>query len=220
MFDEALPYLERASELFPEDDLINKKLTSTYLKTGKLDHAIEKYKAQIEKDPSNTNAYYSLAGAYRTQDKNKEALDTLLKLVNLDNDNPTVHIRLADIYIALNRLNDAEKSAQKANNLNPELPESYMLYAQIGQIRGYAKYEQFIDLEEKAKAAYGAEANRLIGERDQTKSEANQLFVAADKNLDVAITKAGDSSLVRDLKNRKQAVKQLIDQTKKSFFDN
>ncbi|MFA5499069.1 MAG: tetratricopeptide repeat protein [Candidatus Cloacimonadia bacterium] len=217
--EESLFYLEKASEMFPEDEVINRKLTSAYLKTGNLDNAIEKYKAQIEKSPDNTNAYYSLAGAYRTQDKNRDALETLLKLVNIDSDNPTVHIRLADIYIALDRLNDAEKSAQKANSLDSNLPEPYMLNAQIAQIRGYAKYEQFIDLEEKAKEAYGSEANRLIAERDQTKNEANKLFLSADKNLDTAISKTNDQGLIRDLRGRKQMLMQLIDQTKKSFFD-
>ncbi|MBW6516406.1 MAG: tetratricopeptide repeat protein [Candidatus Cloacimonetes bacterium] len=218
-FRESISHLEFISERYPEDDLINRKLTAAYLRTGQLDNAIVNYRNQIERDPQNTTAYLNLAGSYRTLERNQEALQTLNQLLAFEENNPTVYIRLADVKIAMNNLNQAENDANKAISLNPNVYEPYMLLSQIYQIRGYSKYETFLTLEEQARTAYGAEADRLISERDNARNEANQLFNRADQYLDSAGARTSEPSVTRDITTRKQLLGQLITETRPTFFD-
>ena len=218
-FRESIPHLEYISNRYPEDDLITRKLTNAYLRTGQLDNAIVNYRNQIERDPRNVTAYLNLAGAYRTLERNQEALQTLNNLQAFEADNPTVFIRLADVKIAMGNLNQAENDANRAVGLNPDTYEPYMLLSQIYQIRGYSKYEEFITLEEQARTAFGSEADRLVAERDRAKNEANQLFIRANGYLDNAGSKTTEPSVVRDIGNRKQLLGQLIEETRRTFFD-
>jgi tetratricopeptide (TPR) repeat protein len=218
-YREAIPHLEFISEFNPEDDLINKRLTTAYLRTDQLDQAIIKYQNQIERDPQNTTAYLNLSGAYRTLERNQEALNTLNKLLEIEKDNPTVYIRLADAKLALNRLSEAENDANKAITLDQDMYESYMILSQIYQVRGYEEYEKFIRLEEEARGAYGSEADRLVSERDRAKNRANDLFTRANQYLDTASTKTAEPSINRDITSRKQLLNQLIEETKRTFFD-
>ena len=216
---DAIPHLEYILERYPEDDLINRKLTAAYLRTGQLEQAITRYQNQIERNPQNVSAYLNLAGAYRTLERNNQALETLQRLMEFEENNPTVYIRMADVKIAQGSLNAAERDAQRAIELDPNLYESYMILSQVYQIRGYSKYEEFIDLEEEARAAFGSEANRLVAERDEARNEANRLFTTADQYLDMAAERTGEPTVTRDISNRKQLLSQLINETRRTFFD-
>lgn len=218
-FRESIPHLEYIAERYPEDDLINRKLTAAYLRTGQLDQAIVKYQNQIQRDPENRTAYLNLAGAYRTLERNEEALKALNQLLTLEEGNPTVYIRLADVKLAMNRLNDAERDANKALTLDENIYEPYMLLSQIYQVRGYTKYEEFLKLEEQARAAYGREADRLVSERDKARNEANEMFSRSRQYLDSAEAKTSEPSVRRDISNRKQLLSQLIEETRRTFFD-
>jgi len=219
MTRESIPHLEYILERHPEDDLINRKLTSAYLRTGQLEQAITRYQNQIERDPQNVSAYLNLAGAYRTLERNSQALQTLETLMQFEENNPTVYIRMADVKIAQGNLNAAERDAQRAIELDPDLYESYMILSQIYQIRGYNEYEKFLNLEEEARGAFGSEANRLVAERDEARNEANSLFTTADQYLDMAAQRTGEPTVTRDITNRKQLLSQLIDETRRTFFD-
>jgi tetratricopeptide (TPR) repeat protein len=216
---ESIEHLEFVAERDPEDDLINRKLTAAYMRTGQLDQAIVNYQNQIERNPDNTTAYLNLAGAYRTLERNEEALQALNKLLEIDQQNPTVYIRMADVLISLGRLDDAERRANAAMNLDPDLYEPYMLLSQIAQIRGYSRYETFIDVDERAREAYGSEANRLISQRDSARNDANNFFTASKNHLETAQTKTNEASIIRDINARKQVLNQLIEETKPTFFD-
>lgn len=218
-FNESIPHLEFISELHPEDDLINRRLTTAYMRTGKLENAIESYIRQIERNPENVTAHLNLAGAYRTLDRNREALNTLNDLMSIEPNNPTVRIRMADALIALNRLNEAQTHANTALELLPDSHEPYLLLAQIEQIRGYAKYDEFINLEEKARESFGREADRLIDQRDEARSDANRLFKNAMTHLNTAYSKTVEPAVQRDINGRRQTLNPLIQETERTFFD-
>lgn len=217
--EESIPHLQFIAEKRPEDDLINRKLTAAYMRTGKLDEAIANYRQQIERNPQNITAYLNLAGALRTKEQNREVLETLNRLLEIEKDNPTVYIRLSDVHISLNNLAEAEKNAEKARSLDSSLYEPYTLMAQVNQIRGYAKYEAFLDYEEKAKTAFGTEADNLIERRNRARSEAHELFQQADRQLVAALEHTTVPSIEREINSRRQLLEQLINETRRTFFD-
>ncbi len=216
---ESIPHLEFSAERFPEDDLLNRKLTTAYMRTGKLDQAIQNYISQIDRNPKNESAYLNLAGAYRTKDMNKDALEVLKRLEKISQENHTVYIRMADVNIALGNLDEAEKNAQKAIAIDESVYEPYLMMSQIFQIRAYTKYEKFLELDEKAKTAYGAEADALVSQRDKTKNESHELFVKAGEFLDNTLKRTDEPSVRRDVSGRRTLLNQLIEETKRTFFD-
>jgi tetratricopeptide (TPR) repeat protein len=221
MYDEAIKPLEFATDAFPEVDHIQKKLAKCYLKTGKLENAITKYKEVIVEQPNNINAYFSLAGAYRVTDQNDEALATLLKLKEIDANQPKVYFRLADVYLAIKNNTKAAEMANKAMELDPALYESYMLLAQVNFNYGYAKYEKFLEYEELYKdksVYYGEKADQLVADRDKVKTEAYNLFLKEESYLNQAQERTTDPSVTKEIKSKKDILKQLKSATNPSNF--
>ncbi len=220
-FNDAIFYLEEATEYFPEDDDLQKKLAKCYFKTNRLDEAIENYKKVLAEQPENTSAYFNLAGAYRVSNKNEKALEVLLQLKDLKPENQKVYLRLADGYIALKRYDEASKNAKQAIEIDPEHHEAYLVLAFVNQSLGYAKYEQYLDYEEKYKdksVYYGKKADELVEKRDKVKSEAYDYFVKSEEYLDQAAEKTKDTSVLKDIKAKKQTLNQLKNATKKGAF--
>lgn len=218
MFDEAVPYYELASKAFPDDEEVQKKLAKCYHKTGKLDSAIKQYKDLIAEQPDNLNAYINLAGAYRITNQNEKAVETLIELKKLAPENPKVYTQLADAYVALKNHKEAKNNANKAKELNPELYEPYKILAQVFQLIGYQKYEEFLQLEEQAKEAYGTQADELVEERDKVKKTANDYFVQSAEYLDEAKIRTDSVSALKEIKSRSEVLKKLLEATKSDWF--
>ena len=217
-YERAIPYLEEASKAFPDDDNLSKKLAKCYHKAGRLDSAIEQYIAVIEEQPDNLSAYYNLAGAYRITNQKDKALETLLIIKEKDPENPKVYFRLADSYLAAESYTEAIDAANKALELDEEIYEPHMVLAQIYQATGYTKYEKYLELDEKAKEVYGAEADRIVQQRDQIKADAHADFVKSESNLDKAKEKTNSNSVLKDIERRRTILTKLLDATKKGFF--
>lgn len=220
-YDEAIKPLEVASNAFPEDDDLQKKLAKCYHKTGKLESAIENYKQMVIDQPDNKTAYMNLAGAYRETNQNNEALKILNDLLKLAPDNPKVYLRLADVYIALEDFSDAIANANKAKEIDPELYSSYRVLASIHQKIGYGKYEKFLEYEELYKdksVYYGEKADEMSEMITTVKAEANSNFVKALGLLDETAKRTEKASVLRDVKSTKSTLIQLKDATKSGGF--
>jgi tetratricopeptide (TPR) repeat protein len=218
-YDQAIPYLEKATKINPDDDILQDKLAKCYHVAGKLDAAIEQYKGVIKDKPNNIRAYLNLAAAYRTLNQLDNAIATLKNAKKIDDKNPQVYIRLADAYLAKQNFKLAEQNANKAIELNPNLATPYKILSQEYQITGYKKYEKFIDYDEKARKAFGKESDRLAKLRNQNKREAHADFVKAMDYLNEYAKRAKSVSAKNDIKKRRETLKQLLDATKKEFFD-
>ena len=62
--DDAIKYLEKGRELFPDDTSILFAEINHYLTEGKLEQLIEKLKVAIEKEPDNVSVYTTLGSVY------------------------------------------------------------------------------------------------------------------------------------------------------------
>lgn len=220
-YDEAIKPLEVASNAFPEDDDLQKKLAKCYHKTGRLESAIENYKQMVIDQPENKTAYMNLAGAYRETNQNDEALKVLTDLKALDPENPKVYLRLADVFITLEDFTKAITNANKAIQIDAEYYASYRVLASIHQKIGYKKYEEFLEYEEMYQdksVYYGEKADRLVEKRDKVKNEANSNFKKALEFLDETEKRTDKSSVLRDVKKTRKTLIQLKNATKSGGF--
>ncbi len=218
-YEKAIPYLEKATKINPDNEQLQDKLAKCYHISGKLDAAIKQYQSVIKDKPNNLRAYLNLAAAYRTLNKLDQALSVLNNALKIDNKNPRIFVRLADVYIAKKDYDKAIEYANKAVELKPDMAISYKLLSQAYQLKGYKKYEKYIALDEKARKAYGKEADRLISEKNKFKSSAHADFVKAQDYLNEYAKRAKSISAKNDIKKRRDTLKQLLDATKKDFLD-
>ena len=220
-YDEAISPLETASNAFPDDDDLQKKLAKCYHKTGKLESAIENYKQMVIDQPENKTAYMNLAGAYRETNQNSKALEVLNNLEVLDSTNPKVYLRLADVYIALENFIKAAYNANKAIEIDANLYDSYRILASIHQKIGYNKYEKFLEFEEMYQDKsiyYGEKADELVEQRDKVKTEANANFKKAEYYLTETEKRTDKVSVLNDIKRTRTTLKQLKEATKSGGF--
>ncbi|MBM4399315.1 MAG: tetratricopeptide repeat protein [Candidatus Cloacimonetes bacterium] len=227
LFDESIPYLEQTANENPDNDLISRRLAFAYQKAGKIDDAIMRYESIIYNNPTNALAYLNVAGLYRTaatdasekgnqtlvNELNNKAIDVLTRLQKIDGENALVYLRFADVYLATNNLTEAEKNANTALNKDSALYQPYIILATINQRNGSTKYNQFIDLEKKAREAYGKTADRLVKERDTARIAANGLFRRAEEQLKAAKNRTSEPEVLLDVDNKLATLSQLISQT-------
>jgi tetratricopeptide (TPR) repeat protein len=217
-FEDALPYLEEASKRFPNDAPLNKKLATAYRRTGKIENAIKQYQELIKTNPDNLQAYYNLANAYTSLNDYQKALNTTLELEKKDPENPNVYILLSNSYSSLKNYDAAEKAVRKLLKLNPDEYQGYRILSEIYQGKGYIKYEQFLEYEEKAKTLYGKDADDMIDLRDATKQEAYDFFTSSNQYLQEAKSRTSAASELGYIREREKTLAQLLEATKKSFF--
>lgn len=217
-YEDAIPSFEAASNAFPDDDDIQKKLATCYKKTGKLDSAILQYKGIIEEQPDNIRAYMNLANTYNATEQYQKALDVASVLIDKVENNSNVFILIATSYSSLKQYDDAERNANKSLDIDPEQFQPYRILSDVAFARGYEKYEKFLQLEEEAKTAYGEKADELTELRDQVKGQANDYFTQADNYLNEDKKRTNNSSELKYIRSRKETLKQLFEVTKKDFF--
>jgi tetratricopeptide (TPR) repeat protein len=221
MYDEATEPLEFATDAFPDIDHIQKKLAKCYLKTGKLESAILKYQEVLVEQPNNINAYFSLSGAFRATEQNDKALEILLQLKEIAADQPKVYYRLADTYLAMKNNKKATEMANLAMGLDNTQYEPYLILAQVYFNYGYTKYEKFLDYEEKYQDKsiyYGEAADKLVEDRDKVKQEAYDFFCQDETYLNKAQERADDPSVLKEIKGKRELMKQLKTATKPGGF--
>jgi len=220
-FEEAIPFLEKASKYYPDDDVLQKKLAKCYLKTNQLDAAIEQYKSVVAENPDNTKAYFNLAGAYRMKEMNKEALKTLEDLKKIDPDNIRILLAKADVYVAMNKLTEAEKQANAALAKDATLYEPYRLLATIKLKQGQKKFEKYNWYVEEYKDKnkyYGQKADQLVEARDKVREEAYRLFTKSKEYLKQAGKVTDNPSNIRDINKSIELLSQYLKATKEDNF--
>ncbi|MDD2332503.1 MAG: tetratricopeptide repeat protein [Candidatus Cloacimonetes bacterium] len=223
-YADALPYLEYAFDLNPDNDLIGRRIAVAYQKTGQLNAAVDKYELVIKNNPSNTSAYLNVVGLYRliaseaTDPKvaaaqYQKAIDAMNKLKTIAPDNALAYLNLATIYLTQNKNKDAETNANLAISKDPTIYQSYVILATISQAKGVDQYNQFVDLEKRASAAVGKQATNLGKQRDAARQSANSLFRNADELLKQARSRTTDQEALNDINSRISRLAPLISQT-------
>lgn len=216
--EDAIPCLERATNEFPEDEDVQKKLAACYKNTGQLGSAIQQYKDIIAEQPDNIRAYMNLANSYTATEQFNETIKVADILKEKIPEDPKVYILYASSYSSMQQYNKAENNAMKALELDSELYQPYRILSDIYFNKGYIKYEEYLELDEKAKTAYGTEADQLVEDRDSTKLNAHNDFIKAKSYLEEVPKLTENSSELKYVKSRMDTINQLLEATQKDFF--
>lgn len=223
-FNESIPYLEKAFDQAPDNEVISRRLAVAYQKSNRMSDAIAKYEGLIKSDPTNPQAYLNVVGLYRTlaadsKDAqqtamyNQKAIDTINALKKVDPNNTYVYLNLAAIYLAQGKYNEAETNANQTIAKNASLYQPYVILSAVYQTRGTEQYNRYIDLDRQASKAVGKKATQLGKDRDAAKATALGLFRRAQSSLETARSKTNDAEAVTDINNRLSRIAQLISQT-------
>ncbi len=131
---EAIPHLERVDE--------KAALGIAQIETGQLPEAVANLNAALAKRPNDSDLLYYLGRASGLL--SKQAIDTLQAAYP---DAARAHQAMAENYLVLRRLPEAEKEYQEALRLRPETPK---LHLELGQV--YAIASQWTKAEEEFRA--------------------------------------------------------------------
>src|SRR5438067_869793 len=82
-YDEALPLLQKAIFLFPSVAEFHRHLGDTLGLVGKLDEALTSYRAALQLDPRDANAWYGAARTLAGLNRNAEAVEHLQQFLAL-----------------------------------------------------------------------------------------------------------------------------------------
>ncbi|HAN41510.1 MAG TPA: hypothetical protein DCQ12_06325 [Candidatus Cloacimonas sp.] len=222
-YADAIPMLEHAAELFPDNELVSDRLGVSYFKANRIAEAIERYENIIANDANNVQALLTVAGLYRTQanesndskvvaDNNSKAIASLNKAKAVDPDNAMVYLNLAAIYFSQKKNNDAESNANLALAKNPSLYQPYLILSGVNQTKGADQYSRFVDLEKQAAKAVGRKADQLKKDREAAKASALNFLRTARTNLESARSRTTDAQALRDINNRINGINNMINQ--------
>lgn len=222
-FIAAIPKLEKAAELFPDNELVSDRLGASYFKANRISEAIARYENILANDANNTQALLTVAGLYRTQageskdskivaDYNSKAITALNKAQKIDPDNAMVYLNLAAIYFSQKKNNDAETNANLALAKNPSLYQPYLIISGVNQAKGADQYSRFADLEKQAVTAVGKKADQLKKDRDAAKTSALNFLRNARTNLEAARSRTSDAAALSDINSRIGAINNMINQ--------
>jgi rhomboid protease GluP len=95
------------------------------LEQGAWEEAISELKQVLAQDPTMTDAYFYLGGAYFNQGNYQLAAEAYESALALAPDDPSIHWNLASTYLKLGRYDEAQSQYEIYRRLNPtETPEA------------------------------------------------------------------------------------------------
>ena len=100
----------KAAEIAPDNPDAQSRLGHAYYNEGKLSSAEYCFEQALRYDPNYGYSYYSLATIYTLRGEDERALETLKKLVTIQENHPLVYAELATWYA----MHDDEKNAEEA----------------------------------------------------------------------------------------------------------
>ena len=118
--DKAISIRELALELDPESPGYYESLKYEYIGNDRIEKALEISRRIIQKFPAHQGEIFSQAWALKRLNRSREALPLLENYLNRFPENFQGLGRLADAFLALGRLDEAEQTFNKASLLHPE----------------------------------------------------------------------------------------------------
>lgn len=119
-YEKALKALERASSLFPYDDMIWTNLSDIYLKTGRIEQAYYSASKAVNMNPKAVQAWNNLAISLARFARLQEGLNAIDKALELNPRYAVGHFNKGNILQMLGRREDALASYRRALELEPD----------------------------------------------------------------------------------------------------
>jgi tetratricopeptide (TPR) repeat protein len=146
----ALPQLQRATELLPEDAEAHGNLGNALRATGRFQDAVRSHRRALEINPGLASAHNNLGSALLDLGRLEEALAHFRQAVALKPDFALAHGNLGHALTLLNQIDEAEASCRRALELQPTLCAAIVQLAELEAARG--RFEVAEDLLRRALA--------------------------------------------------------------------
>ncbi len=119
----ALPHLEAAARLRPEDPGSHLYLGMTYLRLGRLQDAVREFELVLELEPVHEAALNNLAAAYAQLGRHEDAARMFQRILDQQPQDVAALVNLGVIRMLQERPRDALSCFQRALELQPDLPQ-------------------------------------------------------------------------------------------------
>jgi tetratricopeptide (TPR) repeat protein len=119
-YPEAMPPLQRALALKPDDSRTHRQLGLVYLKMADYARSREQLERAVALDPKNDGAIFDLVSAYQDMGEKTAALRTLAAAVKIIPESPGLHYDYGMALVDAGRIPEAITQLEAAESLNPE----------------------------------------------------------------------------------------------------
>ncbi len=109
----------------PDSAVAHKYLGFALYTDGRLDEAIEQYKAAVGLDPNNEDVHLNLGAAYYVKGWTDQAMTEYQTVLMLNPNNSVAHCNLGDAFLADGLIDDAVEHYQIAIEINPGFAAAY-----------------------------------------------------------------------------------------------
>lgn len=135
-FKEAAGQFERAAELNPFGGGVERFLAACYVKTGRLDRAVERLKSLLARDPDDIDTRVRLALSLWKTARASTAMQTLTEGIVRRPDNAELHYQLGVMYAAREAYAQAEACFRRAASFDGRHVGALERLAQCCSVRG------------------------------------------------------------------------------------
>lgn len=181
-YQDALPYIKKASELAPLNPNVLYSLASIYRDNGMKEEALSEY-AKLSDYP---NVYNDKAGIYKSQGRMREAFLENNKQIEYCNRKLSVNPYdvlilndLANAYIGIKEYYMAERTINRAISIAPDYKQNYIVLANIQKNLG--KYNEASRTERKAGNLPDNRGLKIINSDAPRITKSISPFVKSDK---------------------------------------
>jgi tetratricopeptide (TPR) repeat protein len=118
------------------------QIANQYRQIGRLREAEATYQVVLRSEPDNSKAHEALGMLYLQRKEHDSARHHLTRASELNPENPSVQVGLADLHQGLGEFDDAKACFRRAIALQPEAASRY--YLMIAQISRFSTYDDDI----------------------------------------------------------------------------
>lgn len=130
-WDQALTVYQQMAKVFPDNASVPYLIGSTYAVEGDHTRARESFVKALEMAPNNRMALEALTELDTSEKRFDEALHRLGAQMEKMPKDASLHMLVANIYLAQGQTNQAEAEFSKSIELNPDAPSPYLALARI-----------------------------------------------------------------------------------------
>jgi tetratricopeptide (TPR) repeat protein len=204
---DALPALQRAAELLPDDAAAHNNLGNALGRCERWDDAVASYRRALALNPASAPAYNNLAYVLRALGRLDDAVASYQRALQIKPDYAEAHHNLGDAWQGLGRYDDAVSSYRRALALSPEFVEAHHnlgnALLELGQLDdAAASYRRALALNPNFAEAHNNLGNvlRSLGQLDNALASYRSAlairpdFAQAHSNLAIALRLAGQAA--------------------------
>jgi tetratricopeptide (TPR) repeat protein len=204
---DALPALQRATELLPDDAAAHNNLGNALGQRERYEDAVASYRRALALNPAFAQAYNNLGYVLRALGRLDEAVDSYRRSLQIKPDYAEAHHNLGDAWLGLGRYDDAVSSYRRALALRPEFVEARHnlgnALLELGQLDdATASYRRALELNPNFAEAHNNLGNvlRSLGQLDNALASYRSAlairpdFAEAHSNLAIALRLAGQAA--------------------------